>query len=369
MNNSITNLALWWNQIGLRIKRRKRGSRGKGKNKSTIQKPHICNSYSFPRFLYTNACSLSSAKIDTLQWFSLDYDIICITETWNNNNRDIGLNNFQLYETCRTEKGGGTAVYVRNDMQSTRYNNFIHNNTSEFEITCVVIRPAYLPRSVSVLVVVCVYIPPNTKKCTQFKLFKCLCSLFENARQKYKAPGLIQGDFNKWKYSSSFLSTTNLIQIINFPTFMHAEYKSKLDCIFTNIMEWYEQPKCLIPLKITTKYHICIELLPKETIERNVNCTRKIVYRTYTNDNLSDFSFLVEQFNWKPFYESTCIDFKVRYMNTVINNAFDVAFKEKEKIVSTNNNLWVTKSLLELFRMRKFFVKSQWNGCSYKRKL
>lgn len=159
-----------------------------------------------------------------LQWFSLDYDVICISETWNMSNRDIKLKNFQLYETCRAVRGSGTAVYVKSNMQSTRFNNFIHNNSKEYEITSVLVRPNYLPKSVTVLSVVCVYFPPNSNKSIHFKLFKTLCNLVENIRHKYKSPGfLFQGDFNKWKYLCSFLTTTNFTQIVDFPSFIHSK--------------------------------------------------------------------------------------------------------------------------------------------------
>ncbi len=352
-------LTYHWSIINLIIKKRKRGKRGGTNTNLTRQKKTIRSSYNFPRFLYTNACSLSSEKHDTLQWFSLDYDVICITETWNNGNRDLSLNNFQLYETCRIEKGGGTAVYVRSDMHSAKYNNFIYNNSKDYEITCVTIRPNYMPRSVSVLAVVCVYVPPNSKKSVQFKLFHSLCSIYENIRQKYKEPCfVIQGDFNRWKFTNVFSNTTLLKQIVQFPTFINATKTSKLDYIFTNITELYNEPACLIPLKTTPMHHVCIELLPKKSFESKATCHRIIKYRDYTKDNLSDFAQLIENFNWNPFYKSNCINFKVRYMDIVISNAFEVAFKEKEKKVRCNNNLWVTKPLEQLFRRKKKYHKN-----------
>ncbi len=134
-------------------------------------------------------------------------------------------------------------------------------------------------------------------------------------------------------------------------------------------MKWYDKPKCLLPLKVSTKYHTCIEFVPSPIIERNESCTRIIKYRSYTNDKLSDFAFLVEKFNWKPFYESSCIDFKVRYMNTVLNNAFEVSFKEKEKTVRTTDNLWVTESLSELFRKNKKYSKKSVESVKLKKLL
>ncbi len=208
--------------------------------------------------------------------------------------------------------------------------------------------PAYLPRTVSVIVLVCVYIPPNCKNSIQYKLFKSLTSLFENLRGKYVSPGFVlMGDFNKWKYSHGFSNTVNFEQIIDSPTFIqeNRNTNSKLDLIFTNIFDWYNKPKALGPLKNSATHHVCIELKPRETIQMQ-NMQKNIFnYRIYSKDNLLAFANLIEEINWQPFYDSNCINFKVDYMNVLMNNAFQLAFPEISKEVKPNDNLWVTNSL------------------------
>lgn len=308
---------------------------------------------------------MNSDKLDLLTILSSKYDVIGITETWNNQKRDINLNNFNLYETSRKEKeGGGSALFIRNNIISTKFSNFIYKNSNEYEIVCVVTRPNYLPRSVSVLVIVCVYIPPSSTEAIQFKLYKSLCNLYENARQKYVSPGfVIMGDFNKWKYSILFSSTTNLEQIVDFPTFFReAKKSSKLDLMYSNIHNWYNKPLSLPPLKINLTHHVCIKLLPKPVINTKLNQKKKIKYRVYSNHNLLEFANLVDDFNWQPFYDSTCIDFKVEYMNVVFSNAFEVTFPEKEKFVDVNDKLWITKSLKLLISQNK---KESKNSAAY----
>lgn len=79
----------------------------------------------------------------------------------------------------------------------------------------------------------------------------------------------------------------------------------------------------------------------------------KIKYRVYSNHNLLEFKNLVDDFNWQPFYDSTCIDFKVEYMNVVFSIAFEVTFREKEKFVVVNDKLWIIKSLQLLISQNK----------------
>ncbi len=362
MSNSILRLTNWWSQIGLVVKRRKRGTRGGIKPKPKALNKTFINKYSFPSILYTNACSLNTDKLDVLMCLSLDFDILAITETWNNDTKNISLNNFELYETRRNgREGGGTAIFVRNNLQSTRYNNFIHNNSKEYEITCVITRPNYLPRSVSVLVVVCVYLPPNCIKPIQFKLLKSLLSIFENIRNKYVSPGyIVLGDFNNWKCSSTFSSVSGLFQSVDFPTFFrdNTNSSSKLDKIFTNVNQWYEKPSGSPPLKSNVSYHVCIMLKPTKAIQLQKLPKKLLKYRVYTKENLHDFATLVENFNWKPFFDSDCIDFKVNYMNLVIEKAFQITFPEKRKTIYINDNLWVTKALHERIKSFKKVSKT-----------
>ncbi len=113
------------------------------------------------------------------------------------------------------------------------------------------------------------YLTPSSSKSTQFKLFRSLTHIYKNIRQKYVSHGfLILGDFNKWKYALSFSKTVNLVQLINFPTFVNENRNSssKLDLIFSDVNKWYDNPKKLMPLKTNATYHVCVQLKPCFTI-------------------------------------------------------------------------------------------------------
>lgn len=259
------NLLLHWESIGLIIKIRRRRKRGRNSNR--IRKTRIIkNNYNIPRVFYNNACSLNEEKLEILSCIKSQYDIIAITETWSNEDTNMKLDNFNLYEKIRKNKiGGGAALFVWDNIQTTTFNNFIHNNSGEFDIIWCVLRPHYLPKSISVIAVACVYMPPNLSKQTEYKLFESLCNAYENISKKYVSPGfLICGDFNKWNFINNFLSATKLIQTIKFPTFHDngKKYKSKLDLVFTNLNEWYNTPIELNPLKFTKRFHSGIELTP-----------------------------------------------------------------------------------------------------------
>ncbi len=141
------------------------------------------------------------------------------------------------------------------------------------------------------------------------------------------------------------MSCTDLIQVVDFPTFINvnSQKSSKLDLTLTNLDKWYSKSLELPPLKIGTVYYICIQYNPVKTIKRKERKLNLIKYRIYTNDNLY----------WRPFFESECINFKVEYMNCVLQKAFETTFPLKEKSVNMNDNLWMNKKLQELFFKHK----------------
>lgn len=149
------------------------------------------------------------------------FDVIAISETWCNSDSSVYLHNFNSFEKNRLGRiGGGVCVFVKKSIQSTRYSNYVHNNSTDFEITWVITRPTHLTRNITVIALCCVYLPPNLANSKQYDLFKALVSAYENISKKYIKTGfIITGDFNRWKFSASFRSSTSLKQIVNFNTF------------------------------------------------------------------------------------------------------------------------------------------------------
>lgn len=356
------NISLHWKSIGLKIKRRKRGTRGgrprNARDDLNVSKTTtVRNSYNIPRIMYTNACSLNNDKLESLLVLSLEYDVIAVTETWSGENHLLNINNFIAYETQRRDKtGGGTVIFVRESIQCTRFNNYVNNNSNEFEITWVIVRPTYLPRNISVVAIACIYIPPNSNRGIQTNLYKSLNHAQENIRRKYSNPGfIILGDFNRWKYANSFSSCSNFKQMIKFPTFIDNSRNTAatLDLAFSNISNEYNTPKSLPPLKDGNLYHVCFQILPKSKVTLNINSKQVIKYRDYTKDNLYDFATLIENTNWQPFYNNISVDFKWEYLNSLLINAFEVTFPLKEKVMYKNDRLWITPPLTKLFKKLK----------------
>lgn len=365
------NPAYFWKLTCSELIIKRRGKRGKRKAKSNLtskeKESTVVNRYNFPRFFYTNACSLSNEKLDRLKLISDDYDIVCITETWGTSAKCLQLENFISFETQRRERcGGGTAIFVRNTFPCSSYRNYVFNNNCEFEITWTIVRPSFMPKSVTVIAIACVYFPPNIEANINQKLYKSLLSAFDNIKTKYVSPAfMIFGDFNKWKFLSNFTQSTGLSQIISFPTFFqdNETKKGKLDKVFSSLKKWYELPKETPPLKQSSQYHIGIEIKPIKSFASPHSSSIFVNSRNYNSKAFLDFTDLMENINWSPLYTADCIDFKVSYMNSVFNNAFEVAFPIKIRKVNSNDRGWVNNKLKQSFKLIK---KLSRNSDAYK---
>ena len=93
-------------------------------------------------FIHYNARSLGAniSKVrESLQRFSLTFDIVAISETWTKvNYLHYQLPNYSLFYTDRSLKqGGGVALYVSNKFNYNKIENMSYENVGFFEIITV----------------------------------------------------------------------------------------------------------------------------------------------------------------------------------------------------------------------------------------
>ena len=110
------------------------------------------------KLLSLNCQSFKTAKSDT---FTLDdnynLDILCLTETWENDKEKLKFKNWKVYSKARkSDNHGGVAVICKPSQ------NFITEQITEFEdeeleVVCINIRPEKLQE----FLLVVSYIPPG----------------------------------------------------------------------------------------------------------------------------------------------------------------------------------------------------------------
>ncbi|PIK39885.1 hypothetical protein BSL78_23277 [Apostichopus japonicus] len=162
---SLTNYA----DIPKEIKKRKRGKPGGVKRRIRRQK---CKPF-LPTIIMGNVQSLSN-KIDEL-CANVNYlnefrnaSLMSFTETWlteHHNDAHVSVNGFKLMRGDRTtdsgkEKGGGVCLYVNENWCHPNHATIKHHSCStNVEILTVSLRPYYLPREFSHVIVCTVYVP------------------------------------------------------------------------------------------------------------------------------------------------------------------------------------------------------------------
>jgi ribosome assembly protein 1 len=165
-------------------------------------------------------------KIDELA-ANVSYDntyreccVILLTETWLTDNIPdtcMALNNYSLVRGDRSEQsgkrhGGDVCAYINTHWCT----NFVIKHTSctaDVEILCVQCRPFYLPREISCVVFIVIYIPPSgdANRATE-----AIASVALDIQQtKPEAAIVITGDFNR---ASLHDALPTYVQYVNFST-------------------------------------------------------------------------------------------------------------------------------------------------------
>ena len=153
-------------------------------NNSTIEKLS---------FFYTNATSLVN-KWDAFNshLIFLNYPhVVLITETWFNETSITNLDNYHLYDKRRNQcRGGGVAVYIRNDIVSNEITDKTLTSNKIEQIWC------NIKTNRDSILIGCIYRPPTSDNEYNKSLDKIL-SRAKSLRDKNRYSGtLIVGDFN-----------------------------------------------------------------------------------------------------------------------------------------------------------------------------
>ena len=125
-----------------------------------------CNSkWDLPAIINLNARSLSIEKLDELKVTVAlhDVSVVCVSETWFKDymgNDSLNLHGFNLERKDRKNgRAGGVACYLRSDLL---YSRLIAYEDDELEVIWIKVMPKRLPRTVSCILIACIYYTQQT---------------------------------------------------------------------------------------------------------------------------------------------------------------------------------------------------------------
>ena len=121
--------------------------------------------WDLPVIINLNARSLSIEKLDELNVTVgiHDVSVICVTETWFKDymgSDSLNLHGFNLErKDIKNGRAGGVACYLRTDLL---YSRLIAYEDDELEVVWIKVMPKRLPRTVSCILIACIYYTQQT---------------------------------------------------------------------------------------------------------------------------------------------------------------------------------------------------------------
>ena len=246
---------------------------------------------------------------------------ILLQETWLHSDIDddiIGLDGFNIFRSDRPvnfrNRGGGVVTFIS---RSWCDNSQILFNYSTGKINCIFVRCK--PRFISkfhFIVLVNIYISPDTPT-PEVALFADTLST-QFATYIDHSLCIAAGDFNR--FDTSFLSTLGLVNLVHFPTRLHAQ----LDCFYVNNPNLFHICKQAL---IGTSDHCSIFLHPKVYSKFNHTAYTKSVSRTLKKrnccpDNLDKLRNLVSSTDFSVFSNDHNV-FDCEHLTDYLNFCYD----------------------------------------------
>lgn len=315
--------------------------------KNIPRKPAIL---SLPTVFMTNAQSLVNKFEDISAVFELNcVDIAVITESWFTSNiptHQLDIDNYTLFSKSREQKrGGGVAVYVRNELPSSNIPDIVVPD--QLECKWVMVRPKRLPRGISALAVCAVYIITDSPH--QELLADHLLNSIDILREKYPDIGIIiSGDFNRMNIQP-ITRGNDLFQIINFPT----RGDATLDFIITNskLKELYSDPIPYSPIGYSDHRCVLWKSVIADVSYKNVVKTH--FCRPITDSGIRSFGTWLQNQDWHEVLNAQGTQNKTNVFYQILDCANDLFFPVKKKKVHNNDKPWVTSHIKNLIIARQ----------------
>nr|CAH7766594.1 unnamed protein product [Callosobruchus chinensis] len=185
------------------------------------------------KICHLNVRSVSAAFDYFCDLVENKFDVICITETWLNDNipnHAVSIEGYRLLRKDRLGRGGGVGFYIRNSINFEVLNTLDFSRDIPLELLCCKLRLNH-----SSFLIVVIYRPPHTPINASVGIVDDMLSFFSPQYDNILILGDINIDlFNHENPLSNCLDSFNFTQLINEPTRVTLHSSTLLDPIFTN---------------------------------------------------------------------------------------------------------------------------------------
>ena len=285
-----------------------------------------------PRVFLTNACCLTNKVEELEQVLALNrIDIAAVTESWLKSHKEE-ISHLDLYRTFNknreTGECGGVSVLIKNNIPCK----VLQVDTGNHEIIWLTLRPPWLPRNISNIILAVLYYPPKTLASARDDLIKHIINNVQQLQSKYANPGvMIMGDFNSLPVRE-FTTVLKLRQVVKIPT----RGNNILDKILTNMHSLYKEPTSLPALGGSDHLSILWEPHGHQPAS---NTTNKQYTRRFPDSGVREFGRWITQQDWHEVLNTQGTNEKCDLFYEMIWEKIDEIFplKKEEPIQMTNH--------------------------------
>ena len=324
---------------------------------STEENKKVKHEKRLPVFLLSNIQSFGKTErtdktIETEEILKMNFvDVAVFTETWLNKETADRLpfkeyQKFHLIRSNVARSSGGVSIFVKNCLPAAKLKIKVPDN---LECIWVTIRPNWLPRAVSNIIVCGVYYPGSGSLYSpeQENLIFHIITAVEFFRREYENPlFLIMGDFNDLPIKS-ICTACDFKQAVKVPTRGNAI----LDLVLTNRKNKLYQNPISLP-KIGDGDHFPVLFGPRKyNPPANTKQVKKI--RKFPESALQRFGSWITTFDWSEMDDIPHPNDKVIYFNTITRVMVDHFFPLQNVVTSSTDKEWVTPEIKAPIRKRQ----------------
>ncbi len=279
--------------------------------------------------------------------------LMCFTETWLHQDipdDNVSIDGFQTVRAGRDStgsgkrKGGGLAVLVNNKWCNPAHITIKERVCSpDIELLAVGLRPYYLPREFSHVVIVTVYVPPSANPTSACDVIHSAIARLQT--QHPSAFIAISGDFN---HVTMVKTLPNFTQYVNCPT----REERTLDLLYANVKDAYSSSP-LPPLGRSD--HNLVHLSPSYVpLVKSQPATTRTV-RRWSEEAYETLQGCFEVTDWQALYEPNGedIDGLTECITDYINFCVDSIVPVETIHCYPNNKPWVTKDIKAILNDKK----------------
>ena len=278
-------------------------------------------------------------------------DISVFTETWLNDTtkNQLPFHSYRKFHCIRKNAlrdSGGVSIFVKDKYQSSELKIDVPDH---LECCWVRVKPIWLPRKFSTIIVCAVYYPGSTSNYAPPKedIILHLTSNVLKLRTKYFNPlFFLMGDFNDLPIHE-ICTTCELKQIVKDPT----RKEAILDLILTNINnDLFENPKTMP--KIGDADHYSLLVKPKNYVKPKTE-NIKIKMRKYPKSAMIGFGNWITTFDWSQLVSLTDVNDKTDYFSTMSWSMVEKYFPLSTVKLTNVDKEWMTPYVKSLISQRQ----------------